>query len=109
MTVTRIIGLILIVAGIAALGIRGFSFTKETQQLKIGPIELSVKQKQEVDFPIPGNDDAARAIQLYVGLIADAVLDGLSESSMAAGVDPGAAETVREPALADTAAAEAQA
>ena len=38
---------------------------------------------QEVDFPIPGNDDAARAIQLYCNLIADAVLDGLSESSMA--------------------------
>ena len=34
---------------------------------------------QEVDFPIPGNDDAARAIQLYCNLIADAVLDGLSE------------------------------
>ena len=64
---------------------------------------------QEVDFPIPGNDDAARAIQLYCNLIADAVLDGLSESSMASGVDLGASETVREPALADTAGAEAQA
>lgn len=52
MTVTRIVGLILIVAGIAALGTGGFSFTKETHQLKIGPVELSVKQKQEVDFPI---------------------------------------------------------
>ena len=38
---------------------------------------------EEVDFPIPGNDDAARAIQLYCDLIADAVLDGLSEGSMA--------------------------
>jgi small subunit ribosomal protein S2 len=64
---------------------------------------------QEVDFAIPGNDDAARAIQLYCNLIADAVLDGLSESSMASGVDLGASETIREPALADTAAAEAQA
>lgn len=52
MTVTRIIGLILIVAGIAALGIGGFSFTKETHQLKIGPVELAVKEKQEVNFPI---------------------------------------------------------
>lgn len=52
MTVTRIVGLILIVAGIAALGMGDFSFTKETHQLKIGPVELSVKQKQEVDFPI---------------------------------------------------------
>ena len=64
---------------------------------------------QEVDFPIPGNDDAARAIQLYCNLIADAVLDGMSESSMASGEDLGASETVREPALAATAEAEAQA
>jgi small subunit ribosomal protein S2 len=64
---------------------------------------------QEVDFPIPGNDDAARAIQLYCNLIADAVLDGMSESSMASGQDPGASETVREPALAATSEAEAQA
>ncbi len=64
---------------------------------------------QEVDFPIPGNDDAARAIQLYCNLIADAVLDGMSESSMASGQDLGASETVREPALAATAEAEAQA
>jgi small subunit ribosomal protein S2 len=54
---------------------------------------------QEVDFPIPGNDDAARAIQLYTNLVADAVLDGLSESSMATGADPGASESLREPAL----------
>jgi small subunit ribosomal protein S2 len=54
---------------------------------------------QEVDFPVPGNDDAARAIQLYCNLVADAVLDGLSESSMASGEDIGARETVREPAL----------
>ena len=54
---------------------------------------------QEVDFPIPGNDDAARAIQLYCNLIADAVLDGLSESSMAAGQDPGASANPREVAL----------
>jgi small subunit ribosomal protein S2 len=53
----------------------------------------------EVDFPIPGNDDAARAVQLYCQLIADSVLDGLSEGSMASGVDIGAAEVVNEPAL----------
>ena len=63
----------------------------------------------EVDFPIPGNDDAARAIQLYCNLIADSVLDGMSESSMAAGQDLGASETVNEPALAATAAADAAA
>ena len=52
MTVTRIVGLILIVAGIAALGIDRFSFTRETHQLKFGPLQLSVKEKQEVEFPI---------------------------------------------------------
>jgi small subunit ribosomal protein S2 len=45
-----------------------------------------------VDFPIPGNDDAARAIQLYCDLIADAVLDGLTEGQAASGVDIGASE-----------------
>jgi small subunit ribosomal protein S2 len=57
---------------------------------------------QEVDYPIPGNDDAARAIQLYCNLIADAVLDGMADSSMASGVDLGAAAEVNEPALVAT-------
>ena len=42
-----------------------------------------------VDFPIPGNDDAARAISLYCDLIARASLDGMSEAMGAAGVDLG--------------------
>jgi len=63
---------------------------------------------QEVDFPIPGNDDAARAIQLYCNLIADAVLDGMADSSMASGEDVGARAEVSEPALAATATADAQ-
>jgi len=45
----------------------------------------------EVTFPIPGNDDAARAIQLYCDLIADAVLDGLTEAQVRGGADIGAA------------------
>jgi small subunit ribosomal protein S2 len=43
-----------------------------------------------VDFPIPGNDDAARAIELYCNLIADAAIDGVSEGQAASGVDLGA-------------------
>ncbi|MDE2357401.1 MAG: 30S ribosomal protein S2 [Alphaproteobacteria bacterium] len=58
-----------------------------------------------IAFPIPGNDDAARAIQLYCDLIADSVLDGLTEGQVAMGVDIGAAVAPVEPALA--AAAEA--
>lgn len=51
MNATRIIGIVLIVAGIAALGLGGFSFTRETHEAKIGPLELSVKEKQNVNFP----------------------------------------------------------
>jgi small subunit ribosomal protein S2 len=58
---------------------------------------------QGITYPIPGNDDAARALQLYCDLIADAVLDGLTEGQVAMGVDIGAAEAPDEPALRMTA------
>ena len=58
-----------------------------------------------ITFPIPGNDDAARAIQLYCDLMADAILDGLAAGQAASGVDLGAAEAPSEPALAREAAA----
>ena len=54
-----------------------------------------------ITYPIPGNDDAARAIQLYCDLVADSVLDGLAAGQSASGVDLGAAEAPPvEPALA---------
>ena len=56
------------------------------------------------DMPIPGNDDAARAIQLYCELIADAVLDGMTEAQKNVGVDLGAAENPMEMAMAAPAA-----
>jgi small subunit ribosomal protein S2 len=52
-----------------------------------------------ITYPIPGNDDAARALQLYCDLIADSVLDGLAQGQAALGVDLGAAETPSEPVL----------
>jgi len=53
-----------------------------------------------IDFPIPANDDAARAITLYCELIADAALAGMSQGEADLGVDLGAAENpVVEPAL----------
>lgn len=61
------------------------------------------------DMPIPGNDDAARAIQLYCELIADAVLDGMTEAQKNVGVDLGAAENPMEMAMAEPAAAPAPA
>ncbi|MGC2854307.1 30S ribosomal protein S2 [Novispirillum sp. DQ9] len=55
-----------------------------------------------VDFPIPGNDDALRAIKLYCDLISGAVLTGIQAEMTAAGVDVGAGEQAPvEPALAD--------
>ena len=59
-----------------------------------------------VAYPIPGNDDAARALQLYCDLIADTVLDGLAAGQASLGVDLGAAIAPVEPVLASTAAAE---
>jgi small subunit ribosomal protein S2 len=59
-----------------------------------------------ITFPVPGNDDAARALQLYCDLMADSVLDGLTEGQAAMGVDLGAAEAPVEPALSTTAAEE---
>ena len=53
-----------------------------------------------VEFPIPGNDDAARAITLYCELIADAILDGLAAGQAALGMDLGEAEDPTETALA---------
>jgi len=53
-----------------------------------------------ITYPIPGNDDAARAIQLYCDLMADSILDGLAAGQAASGVDLGASETPIEPALA---------
>ncbi|MEN9754009.1 MAG: ribosomal protein [Pseudomonadota bacterium] len=45
-----------------------------------------------ITFPIPGNDDAGRAIALYCDLIARAAIDGISRGQGSAGVDVGAFE-----------------
>jgi len=60
---------------------------------------------ESADMPIPGNDDAARAIQLYCELVADAVLDGMTEAQKNVGVDLGAAENPMEMAMAEKAEA----
>ena len=49
-----------------------------------------------IDFPIPGNDDAGRAITLYCDLVARAAIDGIQRGQAASGVDIGAAETPPE-------------
>ena len=66
----------------------------------IGVID-SNSSPEGVTYPIPGNDDAMRAIDLYCGLISGAVLDGLQAELVASGADAGdqeepAAEIVPE-------------
>jgi len=51
MGATKIIGVILIVAGVLGLVYGGFSFTKDTHQAKLGPIEFAVKEKETVNVP----------------------------------------------------------
>ena len=52
MSPTKIIGIILIVLGVAGLAMGGFSYTKDTHEAKIGPIQLSVKEKETVNVPL---------------------------------------------------------
>ncbi len=59
-----------------------------------------------ITYPIPGNDDASRAISLYCDLIARAVIDGISESQGDLGVDMGESEALPEEMLGDLEGAE---
>jgi small subunit ribosomal protein S2 len=63
---------------------------------------------ENIDFPIPGNDDATRAIDLYCNLIADAVLEGIQQELSSQGVDVGAMEAPVEeiPVVAEEAPAQ---
>jgi len=48
----RIAGIALIIAGCLGLAYGGFSYTKETTGLKLGPLELKVQEKQSVNIPL---------------------------------------------------------
>ena len=52
MNALKVAAIALIVAGILALAYGSFSYTKETHQAKLGPIELSVKEKETVNVPV---------------------------------------------------------
>ena len=52
MSAIRILGIVLIVGGILGLVYGGFSYTKETHEAKIGPITLSVSDKERVNVPM---------------------------------------------------------
>jgi TRAP-type C4-dicarboxylate transport system permease small subunit len=52
MSVVKIVGIVLIAAGILGLVYGGFSYTKETHEATIGSLELSVKDKETVNVPV---------------------------------------------------------
>src|SRR5690606_11454933 len=71
---------------------------KEARRLGI-PVVAIVDTNSDpdlVDFPVPGNDDASRALELYCSLISRAAIDGISRSSTARGADLGAADVAPE-------------
>lgn len=75
---------------------------QEAKRLGIPVVAIvdSNSDPDSVDYPIPGNDDAARAIALYCDLVAKACIDGIERSAGSSGVDMGASvEAPEEPAL----------
>lgn len=49
---TSIAALVMIVLGVLALAYGGFTYTKDTSQAKLGPIELTVKDRERVNIPV---------------------------------------------------------
>ncbi len=72
---------------------------QEARKLNIPVIGIldSNSDPDGITYPVPGNDDAARALQLYCDLVADAVLDGLAAGQVASGRDLGASVDPVEP------------
>ncbi len=52
MNAVKLAAIVLIIAGVLGLVYGSFSYTKETHEAKLGPIELSVKEKQTVNVPV---------------------------------------------------------
>lgn len=73
----------------------------EAKKLNIPVIAVldSNSDPEGITFPIPGNDDAVRAINLYCDLVADAALAGIQQELAATGADVGAQAEVSEPAV----------
>jgi hypothetical protein len=67
MNPTRIIAILLIVGGALGLLYGSFSYTKDTTAVKLGPIELSVKEKQTVNIPLWAGIGAIVAGALLLG------------------------------------------
>ena len=82
----------------------------EANKLRIPVVAVldSNSSPDGIAYPIPGNDDAMRAIHLYCDLFAGAVLDGLQAEAVASGIDIGAKAEVGEDALVANGADEAE-
>jgi len=52
MSSLRIAALVLLIAGVLGVAYGGFSYTKERHDVKIGPVELAVKEKERVNIPL---------------------------------------------------------
>lgn len=52
MDLRRILGIVLLAAGILALAYRGFTYTRETHGAELGPLKFEVKEKERVEIPI---------------------------------------------------------
>ena len=52
MNPVKVIAIVLVVAGVLGLVYGGFSYTKDTTVVKIGPLEVSAKEKQTVNVPM---------------------------------------------------------
>lgn len=48
----KLVGVILLIAGVLALSYGGFSYTQDKTAVKVGPLELSVKDKERVNIPV---------------------------------------------------------
>jgi small subunit ribosomal protein S2 len=83
---------------------------QEANKLRIPVVAIldSNSAPDGIAYPVPGNDDAMRAIHLYCELFAAAVLDGLQAELAASGVDVGAQEEAPAEDLAGEAAGEAE-
>jgi small subunit ribosomal protein S2 len=77
-------------------------------EIPVAAILDSNSDPDGINFPIPGNDDASRAIALYCDLAARAVIDGLSEGQAATGADLGASDAVIHHDVGESAGAEAR-
>ena len=70
----------------------------EANNLKIPVIAIcdSNSNPTGIDYPIPGNDDALRAISLYCDLVGSSILQGLESNLEQSGIDIGASENLME-------------